>query len=102
MEHITSILKKTLAKHGLKDISTTAEVITKLHQYIKQDLPNLYSSIEDISCKNAEVIIHCSHSIAVQEIQQLKPSIEQYIKSINSKSWEVRAIRAKSKAFSTS
>jgi len=95
MEHITTILKKTLAKHGFKDASTAAETITKLHQYLQKDIPNLYECIDDITCKHDEIMIHCSHSIAVQELQQLKPSIQKYTRSIAGKAWAVRVIRAK-------
>jgi hypothetical protein len=95
MEHITTILQKTLAKHGVKNASTAAEIITKLHQYIQKDAPDLYASVEDITCRNNEITIHCSHSIAVQELQQLKPSLEQYLRNMGDKPWGVRVVRAK-------
>ncbi len=79
MDHLSSILPKVLRKRGLHTHATASLVTHKAQQWLMAALPGLAPAIFVASLNHGTLVIHCMHSIAVQEVTELLPGLREFL-----------------------
>jgi len=70
MDRVSSVIKKVLEKHGLRQHAEAALVVHHAEQWLQDALPNLKDGITAQSLgEDGTLLIECAHSVAAQECQ---------------------------------
>jgi thiamine phosphate synthase YjbQ (UPF0047 family) len=81
MDHLSSILPKVLRKRGLHGHANAAFVTMKAQQWITQAIPEITDLVSVPSVAEGTLRIVCTHSVAVQEVSNVKEDLLRYLDS---------------------
>ena len=99
MDHISTLLPKSIAKHGLQSKLTASQVIACAQEWIEKELPNMKDDLTVTTWKDATLIIEARNSIASQEchmhIEELKEHIREKLPKLSV--LDIRIVRSNGK-----
>jgi hypothetical protein len=79
VQSLQSILPAVLNKRGLKTQTDAARVVFLAQTWLEKALPALKDAFTVHDLKQSELHINCTHSIALQECQQIQAMLLQYL-----------------------
>jgi predicted nucleic acid-binding Zn ribbon protein len=81
MEHLQSLLKKTLARTGMQEHVEAAIVVHRAAQWCREHLPHVAAQLTVERLENGTLIIMCKHPAVAQEVMAQSQDLLQFLAS---------------------
>ena len=79
MDKVSSLIGGILAKRGLREHAEAAMLTHRIGSWMKEKNARLATIVKVGSLKDGVVILHCDHSIALRECQDLLPDLQAFL-----------------------
>lgn len=101
MDRLSSLLPRTLHKHGFAEEARASLVTFRAHSWIASRVPALAAHCSVRKCQGEELLLCCSHPAVAQELSLHVAELEEHLSSKEGPRIRVRITRSSSLAKGT-
>lgn len=93
VDHISSLLQKTINRHGLSQPVKAASILTVAQRWLDNKFTDHTPKAETF--RNGTLTISCNNSVISHAMHQQIATLQEYLASHNHKVESIRTVRAK-------